>query len=86
MALIGSEGAGMFLHQDVLRTGSWQVQLHGSKLWFLCAPNQSSFLYGGLYFIVYLQITVIVCNWWILYRWCERCRRLSSRLWQVPQL
>jgi ribosomal protein L16 Arg81 hydroxylase len=45
MMLIGDEGAGMFNHQDVLRTASWQVQLQGSKLWHICAPDQSFALY-----------------------------------------
>ncbi len=33
-------------HQDVLRTGSWQVQLSGAKLWHICAPSESRWLYG----------------------------------------
>jgi hypothetical protein len=32
--------------QDVLRTGSWQVQLSGAKLWHICAPSESRWLYG----------------------------------------
>lgn len=45
MLLIAEAGAGMFNHQDTLRTASWQVQLLGSKRWHLCAPSQNRFLY-----------------------------------------
>lgn len=45
MLLMGEQGAGMFNHQDTLRTASWQLQLVGSKKWHLCGPEQSSFLY-----------------------------------------
>lgn len=44
--VIGTEGAGMFNHIDVLRTSSWQAQLSGAKTWHLCAPDQRPFLYG----------------------------------------
>lgn len=43
--LISNKGAGMFGHQDVLRTSSWQVQLRGAKKWFICAPDQKPYLY-----------------------------------------
>lgn len=39
------QGAGMFNHQDVLRTSSWQAQLFGAKRWHICSPTQSRFLY-----------------------------------------
>lgn len=45
MLLLGEKGAGMFNHQDTLRTASWQLQLVGSKKWHLCGPEQSPFLY-----------------------------------------
>ncbi len=41
------QGAGMFNHQDVLRTASFQAQVLGSKRWHLCSPSQSRFLYGA---------------------------------------
>lgn len=41
------QGAGMFNHQDVLRTASFQAQLFGSKRWHLCSPSQSRFLYAA---------------------------------------
>jgi len=47
MVLIGSRGAGMFNHQDVLRTASFQAQVHGAKRWHLCAPSESRVLYGA---------------------------------------
>lgn len=47
MTLIGSIGAGMFNHHDVLRTSSWQAQLTGGKKWHICAPNQRPYLYGA---------------------------------------
>lgn len=47
MLLLGNEGAGMFNHQDVLRTASWQAQFMGSKKWHICAPDQGRFLYGA---------------------------------------
>ena len=47
MLLVGEPGAGMFNHQDTLRTASWQAQLRGAKRWHLCAPDQSAFLGGG---------------------------------------
>jgi hypothetical protein len=45
MMLIGNKGAGMFGHQDVLRTSSWQAQVKGAKKWFICHPNQKPYLY-----------------------------------------
>jgi hypothetical protein len=45
MLLIGEEHAGMFLHQDILFTAAYQIQLIGEKKWHLCAQNQSHFLY-----------------------------------------
>eukprot|EP00455_Lapot_gusevi_P053087 TRINITY_DN8208_c0_g1_i1.p1 TRINITY_DN8208_c0_g1~~TRINITY_DN8208_c0_g1_i1.p1 ORF type:complete len:463 (+),score=120.37 TRINITY_DN8208_c0_g1_i1:80-1468(+) len=45
MMLIGTEGAGMFNHHDVMRTASWQAQVAGSKLWHLCAPSEQHNLY-----------------------------------------
>lgn len=47
MALIGSRGAGMFNHWDVIRTSSWQVQVSGHKRWHICAPAQRSFMYDA---------------------------------------
>jgi len=47
MSLIGSQGAGMFNHQDVMRTSSWQAQLVGGKRWHICAPDQRVYLYGA---------------------------------------
>ncbi len=47
MILIANKGAGMFNHQDVLRTASWQAQLIGAKRWHICAPDQSQYLYGA---------------------------------------
>jgi len=47
MVIIGNRGAGMFNHQDVLRTASYQAQLAGSKRWHLCDPSQSRYLYGA---------------------------------------
>lgn len=44
MLLIGSEGAGMFSHQDILKTGSYQLQIAGVKTWHICAPDQSPLL------------------------------------------
>jgi Cupin-like domain len=44
MLLVGTEGAGMFFHQDTLATASWQLQLSGTKVWHLCHPDQSSLL------------------------------------------
>jgi hypothetical protein len=45
MLLVGEAGAGMFHHQDTLRTASWQLQLVGAKKWHLCGPEQTPFLY-----------------------------------------
>ena len=47
MLLIGTEGAGMFNHQDTLRTSSYQVQLRGNKTWHLCGPDQNPFMYNA---------------------------------------
>lgn len=47
MLLVGNKGAGMFNHQDVLRTASWQAQLWGSKRWHICAPTESRYLYSA---------------------------------------
>jgi tetratricopeptide (TPR) repeat protein len=47
MILIGNIGAGMFNHQDVLRTSSWQAQVAGKKRWHLCHPSQGKFLYSA---------------------------------------
>jgi hypothetical protein len=44
MLLIGSEGAGMFSHQDILKTGSYQLQISGVKTWHVCEPSQSPLL------------------------------------------
>lgn len=46
MVVIGTEGAGMFNHYDVLPTASFQLQVHGAKRWHVCAPDQRPFLYG----------------------------------------
>lgn len=48
MLLVGTEGAGMFFHQDTLATASWQLQLAGTKVWTLCHPDQSRFLNSDL--------------------------------------
>jgi hypothetical protein len=45
MLLLGEAGAGMFHHQDTLRTASWQLQLVGAKKWHLCGPEQTPFMY-----------------------------------------
>jgi hypothetical protein len=45
MLLVGEAGAGMFHHQDTLRTASWQLQLVGAKKWHLCGPEQTPFMY-----------------------------------------
>jgi hypothetical protein len=42
MLLVGSEGAGMFSHQDILKTASYQLQLAGVKTWHICAPSESA--------------------------------------------
>mmetsp|Transcript_10296 Transcript_10296/g.17234 ORF Transcript_10296/g.17234 Transcript_10296/m.17234 type:complete len:563 (+) Transcript_10296:42-1730(+) len=47
MLLIGEKGAGMFSHQDTLRTASWQLQLVGRKRWHLCGPGESGHLYDA---------------------------------------
>lgn len=47
MMLIGNKGAGMFNHQDVLRSSSWQAQVSGAKKWHICAPDQAPYLYGA---------------------------------------
>lgn len=47
MVIIGNRGAGMFNHQDVLRTASWQAQVAGAKRWHICAPSESRWLYGA---------------------------------------
>ena len=44
MLLVGSEGAGMVSHQDILKTASYQLQLAGVKTWHICAPSQSPHL------------------------------------------
>jgi hypothetical protein len=46
MLLIGSEGAGMFAHQDLLRASSYQIQLYGSKRWHLCSDHETKNLYS----------------------------------------
>jgi len=46
MLLIGNKGAGMFMHPDGLNTGTWQAQVAGDKMWFLCSPDQAPYLYG----------------------------------------
>lgn len=45
MLLLGSEGAGMFHHQDILKTASYQLQVAGEKTWHLCPPSQSHLLH-----------------------------------------
>mmetsp|Transcript_22635 Transcript_22635/g.31016 ORF Transcript_22635/g.31016 Transcript_22635/m.31016 type:complete len:157 (-) Transcript_22635:1048-1518(-) len=45
MLLVGEAGAGMFSHQDSLRTASWQLQMAGRKQWHLCSPSQTPHLY-----------------------------------------
>ena len=44
MLLLGTEGAGMFSHQDRLKTASYQLQIAGVKTWALCAPDQTPLL------------------------------------------
>ena len=44
MLLVGSEGAGMFSHQDILKTASYQLQIAGVKTWHICAPSESAHL------------------------------------------
>ncbi len=44
MLLVGSEGAGMFSHQDILKTASYQLQVGGVKTWHICAPSESPYL------------------------------------------
>lgn len=44
MLLIGTSGAGMFNHQDTLKTASYQLQLAGTKTWHICHPDQSPHL------------------------------------------
>ena len=48
MLLIGSEGAGMFSHQDILKTASYQLQVAGYKTWHICAPSQSPHLHVAM--------------------------------------
>eukprot|EP01031_Cornospumella_fuschlensis_P043618 gene43618-53343_t len=45
MLLLGEENAGMFLHQDILLTAAYQIQLVGRKKWHLCDSSQSPYLY-----------------------------------------
>jgi Cupin-like domain len=45
MVLIGTKGAGMFNHIDVLRSSSWQAQVAGAKRWHLCEPDQTPYMY-----------------------------------------
>lgn len=45
MLLIGSRGAGMFNHRDILRSSSFQAQVVGTKRWHLCAPSQDQYMY-----------------------------------------
>lgn len=45
MMTVGEEGAGIFLHQDILLTSAYQVQLQGRKKWHLCPDSQSRLLY-----------------------------------------
>lgn len=40
MLVVGVEGSGMFGHADSFETGTWQLQLLGSKQWALCDPLQ----------------------------------------------
>lgn len=47
MLLIGEADAGMFIHKDVLRTSSWQLQLSGRKRWALCSSSDDRRLYGA---------------------------------------
>jgi hypothetical protein len=44
MLLLGTEGAGMFAHQDRLKSASYQLQVAGVKTWVLCAPEESPHL------------------------------------------
>ena len=46
MLIVGSPGAGMFMHKDVMRMGGWQAQIRGRKRWHLCyGPTQDKFMY-----------------------------------------
>lgn len=47
LTLVGQEGAGMFIHQDVLRTSSWHAHVWGAKQWAVCKPDQGHNLYGS---------------------------------------
>lgn len=40
MLVIGDEGGGMFFHPDNYDSGTWQVQLVGTKEWTLCDPGR----------------------------------------------
>lgn len=44
MALVGTRGAGMFNHIDVLRTSSWQAQVAGAKRWHICPPSETKWI------------------------------------------
>ena len=45
MLLIGSDGAGMFNHRDILRSSSFQAQIVGTKRWHLCGPSEDQYMY-----------------------------------------
>jgi hypothetical protein len=61
--LLANKGAGMFGHQDVLRTSSWQAQVRGAKKWFICAPDQKQYLYhaGNVMPSLILPTTYFTC-------------------------
>ncbi len=39
MMLIGEENSGMFMHNDNLPVGSWQMELTGNKKWVICSSD-----------------------------------------------
>ncbi len=47
LVVFGAPGSGMYLHQDTLFTQSWQAHITGRKRWFVCDPQQSTYLYEG---------------------------------------
>ncbi|MES1911288.1 MAG: hypothetical protein MHM6MM_003741 [Cercozoa sp. M6MM] len=46
LLLAGQVNAGMFMHQDALRTSSWHLTLRGTKRWFICPPHATKQLCG----------------------------------------
>jgi hypothetical protein len=50
MLLVGTKHSGMFLHGDILRSSSWQLQVRGNKRWFVCAPSEAKRLVRYTFF------------------------------------